>query len=200
MTLDGVLSEIPLPSGSTPSVVITGPDGRLWVADQALQAVHRVATDGTVVSYALGFPPNGVAVGGDAAIWATSAGDGTVARMVPDDPTPQFFTIPDPLLDTRGVTLGSDGAVWFLVHRTNAVWDLGRMMPDGTYTGFTVPGFGQSAIPSAVFGSTAGDIWFNDINGQRLGRFSIATSTFAPNVGAGNPPGAMTNASDGTIW
>ncbi len=210
MGMDGSVAIFEVEAGTRPYQAVTDPYGKVWFTDVSSQlgAKHNrvlsIEPGGTVAYHHVGFAPFGITLGSDGAIWVTAEQTGItenqIARIDPLDYSMTFYTLPHEM-NPWGATTGSDGAVWFLgrtsIHEN---WVLGRITPAGAVDLFEMPdtlllGF----VPSVVFGASSGQIWIGDLE-RRLNVFTLETREFSGWIGDGNPPGAMVESADGTIW
>jgi streptogramin lyase len=106
-----VLESYPLPAGAIPSSLAVGSDGNVWVADEALAAIHRVTIGGTIASFNTGLP-SGLTVQGIA-----SAPDGNLYFTAPAQTTgsiPEVGRITTSGAITMIARLGSNAAPYYL--------------------------------------------------------------------------------------
>lgn len=110
-----MISEFPtLTPFSTPSGIITGPDGALWFAELGSFKIGRITTSGSFSEFPLATPsdrPDGIAVGSDGALWFT-LGD-RIGRITTGGSVSEF-PIPTAGGGPEGITAGPDGALWFV--------------------------------------------------------------------------------------
>lgn len=75
ITTDGVVTEFVLPTiGVVPTGITTGPDGNLWFAEQAGDAIGRITTAGVVTEFTAGITrpgaaPFGITTGPGGNLW-----------------------------------------------------------------------------------------------------------------------------------
>jgi virginiamycin B lyase len=114
-----MISEFPtLTPFSTPSGIITGPDGALWFAELGSFKIGRITTSGSFSEFPLATPsdrPDGIAVGPDGALWFTERAVGKIGRVTTggsftEFPVPTAGSVPDQ------ITAGPDGAIWFTMN------------------------------------------------------------------------------------
>ncbi len=210
MGMDGSMATFEVEAGTRPYHAVADPHGKVWFTDisggEAHQRVLSVTTDGAVAYHNVGFDPFGIALGSDGGIWVTAGQldvtENQIARIDPLNYSTTFYSLPH---ETKpwGATTGSDGAVWFLGRTSiHGNWVLGRITPVGEVDLFEIPDtpihVEGGLVPSVVFGSS-GRIWIGDLE-RRLNVFTLETGEFSGWIGDGNPPGAMVEAADGTIW
>ena len=113
------IQEYPLLSASSqPRGIISGPDGKLWVAESGSNKVASVTTVGVVKEFDVPslirtFGPTDVAVEGTRYIWFTEFGRHKVGRLNIAVATAKDYTAPTPDADPWEFAAGPDGAMWF---------------------------------------------------------------------------------------
>ena len=113
-----------------------------------------------------------------------------VVGNVPSDPTRSGW--PDDLV-------GDDlGNIWFAQYRSN---EIGRMTPDGQYTGFPVP-TANSNMDSIAIDLSHRTIWVSQVTGNQIVRLNMDTGAVMeiPVPTANVKPGDLAVANDGTVW
>jgi RHS repeat-associated protein len=90
-----------------------------------------------------------------------------------------------------GMTVGSDGNLWFLEHNAGQV---GRITPAGAITEFPMPP--GSGSPTYIVGGPDGNLWFTA--GQNIWRITLG-GVMTPFASAGTPYG-ITGGPDGNVW
>lgn len=177
----GQVALFPLTPGvPAPNHLVVGPDGAIWFTAFDIMPVAGMA-DGRPVH--------------DAVVRMTPAGAFTVF------PLPNEGVYPD------GITVGSDGNLWFTEFYGNAV---GRITPQGTITEFLVPSRPQSNLPESQPHALAlgpdGNIWFPDMGGNKIARItpSGTLTEFAIPAHSGDPfssyPYSIVAGPDGALW
>ena len=86
--LGGEYLQFQLPAGTTPKIIVTGPDGNLWFASNARDdsSIMRATPTGTIAECPLPTAeswPYGIAVGPDRNLWFTESGSGKIGRLTP---------------------------------------------------------------------------------------------------------------------
>jgi streptogramin lyase len=120
--------------------------GSMWVADSGGDAIHRVETDGSSVTYALDDDsfPTSIALGPDGALWFTQAHEDEIGRITVDGELTQY-EIPTKDAFAGDIVAGPDGAMWFSGSSSDK---LGRITTDGAITEYEVPG--EHGMPGAI--------------------------------------------------
>ncbi len=160
ITIAGAITRFPLPAGSVPGLIVTGPTKTdLWFTDAnpSAPAVGHITLAGTIQEFPLsaGSLPRGITVGADGNLWfanasASAPGIGRITTGGTITPFPSSM-IGQPF----GITNGPDGKLWFTSPNAAIV---GRITTSGAYDlTLTRPNFaGVSGIASTGPG---GNIW-----------------------------------------
>ncbi|MCC6629870.1 MAG: hypothetical protein IT340_21030 [Chloroflexi bacterium] len=123
---DGIISTVTTGTVIWPGGVAVGSDGSVFVGDRIGKRVVQVKPDGDVVAISAGGQVTGVAVGPDGSLyyvaWSTvnrRAPDGSVRRVAGAGPADDYTGEGGPAAaailaePTNGLTIGSDGIVYF---------------------------------------------------------------------------------------
>jgi len=142
-------------AGFTPTKVVTGPDGNLWVATSS-GPIWRFDTAGAVVdSFGFDFHVTDlVAVDGN--MWVTSTERDAVGRITPAGGA-TWFTDPT-MADPAGIVVGPDGALWFTNQGNGSI---GRITTAGDVSNLASPDLEQPA--DLAFGED-GNLWVADVS------------------------------------
>src|SRR5215510_763568 len=117
--------------------------------------------------------------------------------------TSKTFRIPTRNSQPEGITLGSDGNMWFTEASANQI---GRIDPKGNITEFVIP---QSfSAPVDIVAGADGALWFTEESGfpQGIGRVTTngVFTGFAPDCAGGQPcsltPRGIAATPDGLIY
>jgi virginiamycin B lyase len=154
-------------------LIISGPDGNLWINAAALQAIGQVSPAGTLLrSFStespIGSGPIGLAVGSDGNIWFAAA-KGGLGRVTPSGDV-VTFPLPRSTSTARGLSSASDGGLWF----TEDEGVIGHITTVGTITEIPLPT--TPWTPWGICGAPDGGAWFTDLEGQRIGRITPSGS------------------------
>jgi virginiamycin B lyase len=96
----------------------------------------------------------------------------------------------------RGITVGSDGALWFTEDNCNQI---GRVTTAGTITEFPVPT--SFASPLGIVAGPDGALWFTESSGNKIGRITTAGTITEFNIPTANSlPWSIALGSDGALW
>jgi virginiamycin B lyase len=191
------------PIFSSPTSIVAGPDGRIWLTQAAigapLYALHYLGTSPSSAPFAnpssLG-TLGGIAAGPDGRVWYTDRTNNKVGACPPQGGDCVDFTVPTPGSEPTRIVDGKDGALWFTETSGNKI---GRVTTAGTITEFPVPT--AASQPFAIAAGTDGHVWFTERTGNKIGRISpagVITEYAIPTPGSG--PECITAGPDGNIW
>jgi virginiamycin B lyase len=102
------------PPNSKPEDLVSGPDGALWFLDTGLNAIGRVAPDGTTKRYPLPAPISANAaliVGSDGNLWCGLSHQ--IARITPSGVITSY-AIPTLDADVTDIVSTPDHHIWFV--------------------------------------------------------------------------------------
>jgi virginiamycin B lyase len=175
--------------------VVAGADGAMWLAGR--RAMLRFNPDGGQTVFRPRPAPNGSIVASpDGALWYGFGGRG-VARLTPDGRIRQFTHGFPQKARVYALTLGPDGAVWFIDSRSQKV---GRRASNGKVRMFT-KGLGHRPDLLTLTAGPDHRVWLTDQNGAIL---SMTTSgrvrRFTRGLGPHASPTAITRGPDGNLW
>ena len=212
ITTSGVVTQWPAPtswSGPGLGSLIAGA-GSIWTADNHdnKHFIGQWNVNGTLVKeYALTAWAYGLTWGPDNALWFSGAGsiqptgvtNSYIGRLAMDG-TVTTYPMPDPSNLASDITLGSDGAFWF-VEEPGA--NAGRVTTGGVFTEYPIPGdpgnlltqFGNQTITLASDGA----VWLTTGLLPSLTRVSPTGNISNFPVPAGGP-NSLTTGPDGNLW
>jgi virginiamycin B lyase len=219
ITTSGTITQVPLPpfshtdpiaglisEDSHPFGITTGPDGALWYADSSSADLGRVTTSGSVSQFGittttLTFPYD-IVTGSDGALWFTVGGCGSclnnsnfIGRMTTTG-TLTTYNIPTAAGNALGITVGPDGALWFVEFNGDKI---GRISTAGAITEYAVPT--ANSEPSDITTGPDGALWFDEFNSGKIGRITTAgTVTEYTTPTANSGPSGITTGPDGAVW
>jgi virginiamycin B lyase len=138
ITLSGAITEFAIPTArSYPQRITTGPDGALWFTESGSNKIGRITTAGAVTEFTIpaGGAPWGITAGPDGAVWFTEGFGPVLGRLTVTgvfsnlgEPIPSYYAsgeAPARPRNTRGITVGPDGALWFTEAGVNAIFRVG---------------------------------------------------------------------------
>src|SRR5262249_40227424 len=145
--------EFPVPQGSDPWRITTGPDGNLWFTEPGSSRIGRITPSGAFTELLLPIAngvPYGITAGPDGNVWFPEFGGNKIGRLAPSGPRlPGIFNVTEFSLSPghsrpMAITAGSDGNLWF----TGSGGAGGRISPTGADALFQ--------FLSSQFGNTSG--------------------------------------------
>ena len=164
------IQELPAAYGG-PNGIATGPDGNLWVAENATSRISKVSKSGAPIaqfSLSAGSQPVGIVAGPDGNLWFAEAGTSRIGKMTPGGTILGEFSVGGA---PEAIAAGSDGNLWFTEPAANRI---GKMDTSGRLLGeFRVPTSGGT--PRSITPGPCGDkhLWFTEQVG-RIGRIDTA--------------------------
>ncbi len=175
-----------------PEEVAVGPDGAIYVSDDAARSVFRVVGDEVerLLSAADGFEsPEGIAVGPDGTLYVADEKAHILVRRGPDGALTILADEADGVFAPEGLALGADGTLYATDDRRGGVL---AVDPDGAVRVFLGPEV--LALPEAVAVTPDGELWFTDNGGgaatlQRFTPEGTHCETVPMPVEAGNLAG-----------
>lgn len=154
ITPSGALTEFPIPGNASPSALVVGPDGAIWVSD-FYGAIWRVSLSGSFTKYPIAADPFDLATGSDGNLWFTDELSNRIGRMTVSGAV-TLFSRPSPEQSWR-CELGPDGNIWYSVIGRK----FGRITASGAITEFQFTGDrGREATSVAV--GPDGNLWMPD--------------------------------------
>ncbi len=134
--------EIALPAGSAPHDIVVG-DGILWFTEGGTSKIGKMDVNGMLLGeFAVGSPPESIAVGPDGNIWFTEGSAGRIGKMDTAGNLLGEFPIPTSGGKPRAITAGpcGDGNLWF----TEQIGRIGRIDTAGRVTELANTGVGSN--------------------------------------------------------
>jgi streptogramin lyase len=178
ITPAGQITEFPIPGDAFgpdgAANIITGPDGNLWFDATAVYAIGRITPNGTIAVFALpnfgsGNSVRGLTAGPDGNLWM-AADDNQIYRVNTAGQLTGNFAIPTPNSGDYGMTVGSDGALWF-TESSLTVNQIGRITTNGVITDeLPIPSNGPFPEEGTITNGPDGNIWFNEYGNNRIGQ------------------------------
>ena len=187
------MKEFPLPAGSNPNFIITGPDGNMWFTEPGTDNIGVITAAGSITHhFQVGCLPVGIALGADGKVWFNCTKPTGVNHYLEDT---RFFTKYDIFSNTYAAT----GA---LVATPNGLIAFAEKNSDGEVEIFTTAGEFSGLVDTSPNADTItglaaggdGNIWltFTPAFASSEGYFChVNVSTLGTCVGstAANPIG-----------
>jgi streptogramin lyase len=205
------IQEFPVPAGSFPGGITTGPDGNLWFTAEGTGDVGRMTPGGAVTMFDVTGPAPGtptdvgfvapvdqITPGSDGALWFTLPFEDRIGRIATDG---SFATFPIPGVtgpQPEAITPGPDGNVWFTAPGINRI---GRIVPGGPPAITTFPGASPGATD--ITAGPDGALWFTESFAPgSIGRMTTdgATPSHFGVPTAGSEPSGITPGPGGGLW
>jgi virginiamycin B lyase len=181
ITTGGAITEFSIPSGGRPLSIAKGPDGALWFTETEANGenstgeIGRITTAGSITEYSSPIVPeltnDGITAGPNGTLWFTGScfdGDApAIGSVTTGGAIAGAYPLPTSTpgagaLTPLGITVGSDGALWFAAQAGNdgnLQSSIGRITTAGAMTLNVIPISGSQ--PYAIT-SGPGGLWFTD--------------------------------------
>lgn len=163
ITVNGMITEYPLPTGGTiPAQITTGPDGNLWFAEGGANNIGRITPTGVITEFPMS--PTfgnafGIATGPDGNLWFGSYFRSSIGKMTTTGNFTEFPVVTDTnQLGINGLAFGPDGNLWF---PQNGRAVIGRITSTGAVTEYPVPTLGGLGLAEIVLGPDC-NLWMTD--------------------------------------
>jgi hypothetical protein len=169
MKPDGTLvTEIPLPAGSVPEGITTGPDGNLWFAEFGSSKIGHVSTAGALfpeVTLPVNSVPESIVTGPDGNLWFTEFGTNKIGHV-----SVAGSLFPEVKLPAgsrpAGITTGADGNLYVTEENGNGkiaqITTAGALNEQATNVAMSAPR-GITVGPN-------GNLYFTDEGTNKIGR------------------------------
>jgi streptogramin lyase len=180
ITPSGLITEYPIPtSNSDPIQIASGPDGNLWFTEGTPNKIGRITTGGAITEFLVptaGALPYPIIAGPDDSLWFAEYHGAKIGRIATTGVITEF---PIPSSFVSGLTVGSDGNLWYV-----GSGNIGRITLGGFVTEFPVP---NSGSPVEITMGPDGNLWFTDQGSNSIGKINIGCSPPAISAAAPNP-------------
>ncbi len=200
LNIDGTgYTSFPVANNAGVRILTTGPDGKLWFAEQLIDKIGTMTPTGTVKQYRLSNydQPHGITKGPDNAMWFTATGGNYIGRIVPGaTKVANKYPIPTATSQPLGITAGPDGNLWFVENQGNKI---GRITPTGVLTEFPIPS--ANAKPKSITAGADGNLWFSEYDANKIGRITpagVITEFTMPTANSG--VFGVTAGPDSNVW
>lgn len=185
---------------SHPQDIAGGPDGNVWITEQAGDAIGRITPEGEVTEFSLPVDaaPKAIAGGPDGNVWFTESGQ--IGRITPGGQITEF-PLPGKFEAGGGITTGPDGNLWFTARSK-----IGRITPTGEISEFSLAS--EYSVAMSITTGPDGNLWFTEGNtvseawpSPRIGRITpTGQITEFPLPPGSYDPQAITTGPDGNVW
>jgi virginiamycin B lyase len=197
------INEYQGPATIGPNDAVTGPDGNLWIANNATNEIWAMAPAGTLLhQYSVptaSSRPWGITAGRDGNLWFTESQAGKVGRLTPSGVFTEF-ALPVATNGPETITVGPDCSLWFTEGFPSKV---GRITVTGSITEFPLSSI--SAEIRAIASGPDGNLWFTEYGADKIGRITpmgkITEYPVSITAGlGGGGPAAIALGWDGNLW
>ncbi len=162
--------------------IIADPSGALWFTVD--DTIRRITPAGALSTFRVPplshyEPSRDIALTADGTLWFTSYDDARIGRIAPSGRI-RFYDLPDALDEPGEITVGPDGAIWYV-----GILTLGRIAPGGEITSFTLPDSSATTFDNDLTSGPDGAIWFtrhiarsdDDLTSRsgKIGRIPVAS-------------------------
>lgn len=189
ITTSGSVSNFTNAGIVSPYDITPGPNGALWFTNQnpsGISSVGEISTGGSVSSFTNSkiTNPYGIVADGSS-VWITnlpggSGGSDAIESLSSSGSVTHVYKDPS-LSNPSSITVGSDGALWF-VNNGNA--SIGRITTSGTISNYTDPTIDG---PIWIAAGSDGALWFSNQSNSSIGRITTSVTpeikSFTPGSG-----------------
>jgi uncharacterized delta-60 repeat protein len=171
-----LFTNFPLPSGSGPLSITTGPDGNLWYIQNGNGRIGRSTVKGSLTDFPVptaASNPDTIANGPDGAVWFTEFAGNQIGRIATDGSVTEF-AVPS-AGGPRGIVTGADGNLWFV---ETTIGYLGRITPDGDFNEYVLPS--ATSQPLGIAAAFDGRLWVTEPGTDKIGRIFQLGGGFEP--------------------
>jgi virginiamycin B lyase len=169
LTPSGTFTFYTIPTAdANPAGITAGPDGALWFAEFNGNQIGRIDVSGNITEFGpLSGSPDRITPGPDGNLWFTEPFpfDNRIGRITPSG-TITEFPLPTPTAHPRDIVAGPDGNLWFTEYNAG---QLAQITPEGVVTEVQKVRGGPWGIGNGADGA----IWLTQIDGNRVGRFTL---------------------------
>jgi virginiamycin B lyase len=155
------------------SDLVLGPDGNVWIADEADEAILKMTPSGRFTTYGVSTEaPMSFTVGPDGALWVAEIGYkfGAIERVTTGGKLTKFKRGISNTAELLGITAGPDGALWFTDYNEDRI---GRITTGGRVSEFS-KGITAGAHPQSIVAGSDGALWFTENGVGGIGRITTA--------------------------
>ncbi len=195
--------------GADPEGIAFGPDGNLWIVEEAAAAIARMTPTGQVDVFRLpsGFAlPDWIVSGPDQNLWFTEragfAGldQPRIGRITTSGVITEF-DFPTPGAAPMAIAAGPDGNLWFTEEDAH-VSRIGKITPTGVMTEFLLGSTsnGTPLAPQGIAGGPDGNVWFTESTSGRVGRITPDGDIAEFDLASFSTPVGITLGPDGRLW
>jgi virginiamycin B lyase len=215
----GNITEISLPTNTSPALLTSGPDGNIWFSTASGVGKLAPTSTATPTLYTLSTTssPGGIISGPNNEIWFSEPLAGRVGHVATNASGLQEYPIPIPSASylPAGLTAGSDGAIWtagqaYYTNGTGQISVIGRVTTSGQISYFLTPtqisanilGYIVTGPDNFLYAPESGHdpVLGNTANIARINPQTGHIDEAAVPSGSSNGFGGITVGPDGNIW
>lgn len=208
ITLNGVITEFPIPGSRELAGISTGPDGSIWYTDDLANSVGHISVTGHVLgvsSVPRGSHPEGITKGPDGNLWFLEQSDGGFTKIgkitthgtiteyattLPSGPSATFALLPATII------AGPDGNLWFVNPPNLGPGDgqVGKITVNGLVTLYPL-----ANQPVSITAGPDGNLWLTEFKHiAKLTTQGLETQYLLHTTATG--PIGITAGPDGKLW
>jgi streptogramin lyase len=164
-----------LASGSQPSGIVYGPEGKLWLSEAGTSKIARISKEGVVeAEYALpaGSKPQSITVGPEGSFWFSEPGTKKLAKITSAGAITEY-ALPAGA-EAGKLAAGPDGNLWYTGYSPGKI---GKVTPAGAFTEYTLP---SGSDPAALAAGPGANLWFAAAGTQKIGIMPVSGATPQP--------------------
>ena len=189
---------VPTPDAQ-PFGITTQSDGTAWFTELGRDALGRIDILGAVTEFPAGVEGGMVSMiaSSGESLWFTANQANAIGYIRGGDSAVQLFELPTPHAGPVGITVGDDGAAWFVSILAGSV---GRVDRAGRFTEYPLP-FSESK-PHAICVDPAGGFWFTLWGSNQLGHIGLdgGAIELIDLPAEQSEPHGLAVAPDGAVW
>jgi virginiamycin B lyase len=201
------LDEFPVPAGTHPGGITTGPDGNLWFTEEGTNGIGRLTPSGAYTHFPLPNPvsiPDQITPGPDGRLWFTESGGNRIGAITTTGAITEYNNGGIGVgASPSGITVGPDGALWYTSVATSSIR---RVDTSGNFgspaVAFNTPT--GSSDPSDIEVGADGRLWFTEqaTTANKIGALNISTGLIQefPTPTAGSEPSGIIATTGGILW
>jgi virginiamycin B lyase len=104
--------------------IVTGPDGNVWITNNASNEIDRIVPNGSSTAYAtVGTTPRNILVGPDGKLWYTEPGSNSIGSITMSGTVAEYGSAYgiNASAAPLDIVLGPDGNIWFTEIGSNSI-------------------------------------------------------------------------------
>ena len=187
--------EYPLPSGSRPFGITTGPDSNLWFTDSSTGKVGKITAGGSVTEYAAEKDePEGITSGPDGKLWFVEHEVRNVNHITPSGAL-TVYTLAREGTFNVGITTGPDKNLWFTEFTPGYIVKINTK--DEVLGEYVLP---SGSNPNGITAGPDGNLWFTDYGTNKVGKITTSGTITEYALPSGSKPYDIMAGPDENLW